>query len=677
MKIATKENTRTLKLADLRVRDAENDGKKISGYALKFNEPSEDLGGFIEYIKTGALDEVNFSQVLLVYAHDFNKILARADSGTLTTKIDDTGLYFEATLADTTLANDVYNDILSGNVKGCSFRFTIPQGGDSWSKDSSGMPIHTVTKISGVSELTITPIPAYAETSVQVMRSLEEFKEKGEINRDMNTENTFKVGDIVKLTASHMPGMEGAIAKIVSVNGSAYEVDYYPTDGSEEVLNHKWVIGSEMEPTTAPFEPIKPEEEADNEPDAEEADKEAKRDDDDDSEEEADNEPIQTTSTTTVKPVSDENGADEQDGEVDVVEVEDGDPDEDSEDEDNSSSSAVNKDEDEKNESKKGEQEMARDLKPVQEAENKEVEIKRDFSEILKNGEIKRDATSGIKLSDGAVIIPEVILAPEKETHQFPRLGNLVRNVSVSTTTGKLPIFMDSEEVLTAHTEFGASQRQTIPEIKPVSWDLASYTSSYAYSQDLLSDSQYDWEGDLATRLQELRDNTDDALIASALTKGVTAVQSTDLIADIKHALNVNLKPLDSASASIVMSQSAFDEIDNMKDDEGRYLVKQDLTSASNYTLLGKTLVVVADKLFPNATIGDVNIVIAPLQKAVVKFKNNEIQGKFVDSYDVYYRILGIYLREDVEQARPDLITLIQKSVATTSTSTSTSTTSK
>lgn len=658
---------RTLKIADLHVRDAENNAKKISGYALKFNEPSEDLGGFIEYIKTGALDGVNFSQVLLVYAHDFNKILARADSGTLTTKIDDIGLYFEATLADTTLANDVYNDILSGNVKGCSFRFTIPQGGDSWSKDSSGMPIHTITKISGVSELTITPIPAYAETSVQVMRSLEEFKEKGELERDMNTENTFKVGDVVKLTANHMPNMEGAIAKIVSVNGSAYEVDYYPTDGSAEVLNHKWVIGSEMEATTEPFAPVKPVE-------AVEADKEAKRDDDgdDDSEESADAEPVTTTkpdATDEPDEPEDQPTGDEPDGEVDVVEVEDGDPDVDDEPEENQRSLGVNKVE-AKEENKGDQEEMARELTPVIKEEGKEVEVKRDFENILKNGEIKRDATSGIKLSDGAVIIPEVILDPEKEVHQFPRLGNLVRNVSVSSTTGKLPIFMDSEEVLTAHTEFGASQRQTIPTIKPVAWDLASYTSSYAYSQDLLSDSQYDWEGDLTTRLQELRDNTDDALIASALVKGITAVASTDLIADIKHALNVNLKPVDSQNASIVMSQSAFDTIDNLKDDEGRYLVKQDLTSASNYTLLGKTLVVVADTLFPSAKVGDVNIVIAPLQKAVVKFKNNEITGKFVDSYDVYYRILGIYLREDVEQARPDLITLIQKSTASTSTST-------
>ena len=62
----------------------------VSGTAIVFNQPSEPIP-FIEYISRHALDDVDFSKTLLLYAHDYNKILARADSGTLSTNIDDSG----------------------------------------------------------------------------------------------------------------------------------------------------------------------------------------------------------------------------------------------------------------------------------------------------------------------------------------------------------------------------------------------------------------------------------------------------------------------------------------------------------------------------------------------------------------------------------------------------------
>ncbi len=57
----------------------------------------------------------------------------------------------------------------------------------------------------------------------------------------------YKVGDHIKITASHMAGMKGASGKIVKVHsGPAYMVNYQPTNGMVEVKNHKWVSQSEM-----------------------------------------------------------------------------------------------------------------------------------------------------------------------------------------------------------------------------------------------------------------------------------------------------------------------------------------------------------------------------------------------------------------------------------------------
>lgn len=276
------------------------------------------------------------------------------------------------------------------------------------------------------------------------------------------------------------------------------------------------------------------------------------------------------------------------------------------------------------------------------------------FADYLKTGEV-RDVT-GIALKDGQVIIPETILTPEKEVHQFPRLGSLVRTESVTTTTGKLPIFNNSTDLLTAHTEYGQTNKNETPVITPIIWDLKTYTGGYVFSQELISDSSYDWQAELQSRLTELRDNTDDSLIITALTDGITKTTSTDLLGDLKKVLNVTFKPQDSAAASIVMSQSAYNVFDMATDAMGRPLLQPNVTAATGYTLLGKTVVIVDDTLFPKAKAGDVNIVVAPLKKAVINFKLAEITGQFQDTYDIWYKQLGIFLRENVVQARKDLI---------------------
>lgn len=60
-------------------------------------------------------------------------------------------------------------------------------------------------------------------------------------------EPTHKVGDDVIILNGHMPGMEGAEAVIVAAfETTAYEISYTPTDGSEAVNNHRWIVHEEI-----------------------------------------------------------------------------------------------------------------------------------------------------------------------------------------------------------------------------------------------------------------------------------------------------------------------------------------------------------------------------------------------------------------------------------------------
>lgn len=549
--MTNKHDIRTL-ITDLQVRDnQESNTKSIQGYALKFNEPSEPIP-FIEFISPHALNGVDLSNVLLLYGHDFNNILARTDANTLTLQVDDKGLFFNAQLADTTLANDVYNDIKAGNLKGCSFGFNIAENGDTWDMDDNGNTVHYINQIANLDEISITPVPAYTETSVQVQRSLDKF----------------------------LKGKESM---------------------AEEKKKEKEEIKNE-----------EPEKKKDDIKEPKKKD-ESKKDDD-----------ATRSVRDAVKSLSDE----------------------------------IRSLKEKLKENKEERSNMGKDITPNNKVDKK-AELKRDFAEFLKNGRLTRDVT-GLGLSNGEVLIPQTILPPEHEPHQFPRLGSLVRTISVQTTTGKLPVFMDNNGTLALHTEFQPTANSKAPEIKELLWNLHTYTGKYVFSQELINDSSYNWESELGQQLQELRDNTNDNLIMQALTNGVSPITATDLIAALKNVLDVTLKPVDSANASIILSQSAFAALDQMNDGMNRPLVQPDVTKGMGHTVLGKTVVVVDDTLFPSAKQGDVNAIVAPLQKAVINFKSAEITGKFQDTSDIWYKQLGIFLREDVEQARKDLISYIK-----------------
>lgn len=569
----TTTDVRTL-TTNLTTRSSDDNGMTVEGYAMLYDQPSVPMP-FVEYIDRGALDNVDLSKVLLLYGHDLNSVLARSDAENLQLRADDKGLWFRATLPNTTLGRDTYTNVANGNLKGCSVGFKI--GDDKWLQGNDGQVIHHIRSFDQLIEISITPIPAYTETSVDVQRSLEAF---------MKGDNEVEI-DYDKLADAVADKLE---------QRSAEQADVETTDEADKQ-------DQDVEKPEEPQKEEKPEEQpADDSDSAEKDEKPAEK-------VEKRSEPHASIVTTDKK-------------------------------------------------MKEGTE--MRELHGVNES------AKDQFAHFLKTGEVTRDnTTGGIGLSNGQVLIPQDILPAEHEQHQFPRLGNLVRQIAVKHTTGKLPVFQPGSGKLALHTELQSTANSTSPEITEILWNLKTYTGRYVFTRELMDDSDYNWEAELQARLIELRDNTEDNLIVTQLTSGVTAVKPTNLVDDLKLILDFKLKPYDSNAASIVLSQSAFAQLDQMKDSEGRPLVQPDVTLGTGNMILGKTVTVVDDTLFPNAKQGDVNIVVTPLQKAVIKFKANEITGQFLDTSDIWYKALGIYLREDVVQANKNVINWVSNTTTT------------
>lgn len=575
----TTTDVRTL-TTDLTTRSSDDNGMTVEGYAMLYDQPSVPMP-FVEYIDRGALDNVDLSKVLLLYGHDLNSVLARSDAENLQLRADDKGLWFRATLPDTTLGRDTYTNVANGNLKGCSVGFKI--GDDKWLQGNDGQVIHHIRSFDQLIEISITPIPAYTETSVDVQRSLEAFM-KGENEVEIDYD---KLADVVADKLEKR---------------SAEQADVETTDEADK---------QDVEKPEEPQKEEKPEEQPADDSDSA-----------DDSAEE-DEKPAEKPAEKVEK---------RSEPHVSIVTTD----------------------------------EKMKEGTEMRELHGANESAKDQFAHFLKTGEVTRDnTTGGIGLSNGQVLIPQDILPAEHEQHQFPRLGNLVRQIAVKHTTGKLPVFQPGSGKLALHTELQSTANSTSPEIKEILWNLKAYTGRYVFTRELMDDSDYNWEAELQARLIELRDNTEDDLIVTKLTDGVTAVKPTNLIDDLKLILDSKLKPYDSNAASIVLSQSAFAQLDQMKDSEGRPLVQPNVTLGTGNAILGKTVTVVDDTLFPSAKQGDVNIVVAPLRKAVIKFKSNEITGQFVDTNDIWYKALGIYMREDVVQANKDVINWVSSTTTT------------
>lgn len=181
---------------------AEDEAKEkvISGYAIKFGKPSKDLGGFVEVITKEAMQDVDLSDVCLLIGHDFTQILARAKNDSLKLEVDDTGLHFEASLPNTSYANDIYENIKSGNVDSMSFGFVVDDGTDKFTKEEDGTVVRTVSKIKSLFDISVVTVPAYDSSNVQVdKRSYEDFITK---------QNTQKKGDNKKMEKTLLENTE-------------------------------------------------------------------------------------------------------------------------------------------------------------------------------------------------------------------------------------------------------------------------------------------------------------------------------------------------------------------------------------------------------------------------------------------------------------------------------------
>lgn len=161
--------------------DGEPVAKRFNGRALTYNSRTA-IGdpktwGFYEEIAPGAATRTlaEAAQAFLVN-HDTYRVVSRTEAGTLSLREEANGVYVDSAMdQELSYVRDLTTNLTNGNVRGMSFGFTIPKGGDTWStvelesRDDKGevttveAELRTITDLD-LMEVSAVTFPAYTDT---------------------------------------------------------------------------------------------------------------------------------------------------------------------------------------------------------------------------------------------------------------------------------------------------------------------------------------------------------------------------------------------------------------------------------------------------------------------------------------------------------------------------------
>lgn len=186
-----------------------SDREWIVGYAAKFGVNSLDLGDFVERIDPGAFGIVAERRgrrspldTRALWNHDANFPLARYP-GTLKLDVDEVGLRYEFPVPDTTYGRDLAANIRAGIVRGSSFSFTVPSGGDSWTTEN-GRSLRVIQRIDSLLDVSPTTFPAYPDTDVKVaQRSFDAYRQQMQAEASRRLAASSRAADLREYLRKH------------------------------------------------------------------------------------------------------------------------------------------------------------------------------------------------------------------------------------------------------------------------------------------------------------------------------------------------------------------------------------------------------------------------------------------------------------------------------------------
>lgn len=243
------------------------------------------------------------------------------------------------------------------------------------------------------------------------------------------------------------------------------------------------------------------------------------------------------------------------------------------------------------------------------------------------DGVVKTDTTK--------VTSEEIVTTPIREVNTTVDLKQFTTIYPAQKGSGKYPILKHATAKMSSVAELEKNPKLAKPEFQEVGWTVQTYRGAIPVSQEAVDDADVDLVGIVAEAAAQIKVNTTNNAIAEVL-KGFTA-KSVKNIDEIKGVINVDFDP--AYDVAFVVSQSFYQFLDSLKDQNGRYLLQDSITAASGKVLLGKPVFVVADTVFGG--VGDAKAFVGDVKRAVLfadrkdlglRWADNEIYGQYLQA---------------------------------------------
>ncbi|MCD8777399.1 phage major capsid protein [Mammaliicoccus sciuri] len=247
--------------------------------------------------------------------------------------------------------------------------------------------------------------------------------------------------------------------------------------------------------------------------------------------------------------------------------------------------------------------------------------------------------TRSVKTTDEGVLVPEEISTKiEDFTDELEALDKLVDVRNVKTPIGKFPVRTDETKKAGLPTvqELEESPELGLRKLGEQKYEINTHRGLLKVSWEALDDG-VEVENIIVEELAEEITATKNGKILNAL-KDLTP-KTVTTIGEIKTILNVELKKR--YAKEFVVSTDVYDQLDQMKDKNGRYLLQESITSATGYRMFGKDV-----RVIDKEVIGENTMFVGSLKDAVVLFLRKQLLVNY-EVWNQYGKVFSPILRLD------------------------------
>lgn len=241
--------------------------------------------------------------------------------------------------------------------------------------------------------------------------------------------------------------------------------------------------------------------------------------------------------------------------------------------------------------------------------------------------------TDGVKKTDTKPITSEEILyTPTREINTVTDLKPFTTVYPAKKASGKYPVLARATAKLISVEELEKNPALAKPEFKHVDWSVKTFRGAIPLSQESIDDADVDLVSLVSESITQMKVNTTNDAIATVLKS--FAPKTVTKLDDIKELFNKGFDP--AYNIGLIVSQSFYQTLDTLKDGNGRYLLQDDITSASGKVLLGKPVFVLSDDVLGanTAFIGDFKrgVLFADRKELGLRWADNDIYGQYLQA---------------------------------------------